>query len=279
MPPKKGKVGSVQDGANPYKMGPPRGDQRFELPNKLKEKRGGGDEWRQWSRSKLAIKMTKAANQDYYDRAFLPGEAGKEDLHNLLTTLHLANPAMEDISQPTDNPVLIEDEKKLAAEIKRYREIAASRRSSEVNAAASKPRMNLRLRLLSGEVHRSSSAIVASNYEELQQAFVDCFPWHQGVVVIEYPDGRAVHPQTASFREGDLVCFREMSPPDSNLVTDHLQTLPAGWVRMKYRPTLLALSTTLIADGVNTKHRPGDEFSDGDSSVGGGGSVTSVNYR
>jgi hypothetical protein len=276
MPPKKGS----KDGKNPYKMGPPRGDQKFEKPNKLKEKRGGGDEWRQWSRSKLAVKMTKGANQDFYDRAFIPGEAGKADMHQMLTKLHTTNPAMEDVWQPIDNPNLADDEKVLAAEIKRYREIAADRQERAAELASSKARMHLRLRLLSGEVRHGASSIIAANYEELQQAFVQCFPWHKGVVVIEYPDGRAVHPQTASFREGDLVCFREMSPPNSDLVSDHLQTLPAGWIRMKYRPTLLSLPTTLIAGEANMKPRRWDEggSDDGEHSACGGASVTSSQH-
>jgi len=273
MPPKKGSAGS-KDGSNPYKMGPPRGNQKFEQPNKMKVKRGGGDDWRQCSRSKLAVNMTKAANQDFYDKAFVPGEAGKADMDRMLTKLHSANSAMEDIWQPIDNPNLEADEKRLAVEIQRYREIAAERKEREAEVAASKARIHLRLRLLSGEICNGASGIIASNYEELQQAFVECFPWHQGIVVIEYPDGRAVHPQTASFREGDLVCFREMSPPNSDVVTDHLQTLPAGWVRMKYRPTLLALATTLIAGDANMKPRRGDEYTDdGDNSASGDASA------
>lgn len=42
-----------------YRLGAPRGDQKFEVANKIKSKRGGGDEWRQWSRSQLTREQVK----------------------------------------------------------------------------------------------------------------------------------------------------------------------------------------------------------------------------
>jgi hypothetical protein len=44
-----------------YRLGAPRGDQKFEVANKIKAKRGGGEEWRQWSRSQLAQKQVLIA--------------------------------------------------------------------------------------------------------------------------------------------------------------------------------------------------------------------------
>ena len=61
-------------GKDGYKMGPQRGDQKFELPDKLKPKRGGGDSWRQWSRPELAQRQTKLANQDFYAKAYQSDE-------------------------------------------------------------------------------------------------------------------------------------------------------------------------------------------------------------
>jgi hypothetical protein len=87
MPPKAkdsgggGKGGGGASKAGAYKSGPPRGNQKFELPNKMKEKRGGGDEWRQWSRTPLQLAMTEGAAQDFYAKAFVPGLKGKAALN------------------------------------------------------------------------------------------------------------------------------------------------------------------------------------------------------
>jgi len=115
--------------------------------------------------------------------------------------------------------------------------------------------------------------MVPRDYEELQRAFLEAFPWHVGVVCCEHPDGRAVHPQKAACGEGDLVCFREMSPPQDDLMTDQLQTLPAGWLKETYRPELLGLTSNLIAGGprekTDTEYSPWGSF----NSIGEGHSV------
>jgi len=172
----------------------------------------------------------------------------------MLRTLHAANKAMEDIRQPLENPYLEEDEKKLQKEIAKYRAIASERKSRESIIESRKDRIHLQLRLLSGDYLTGSTTRVAKNYEELMQAFLDVFPYHIGVVIPEFTDGRAIHPQTVSLEPGDVVCFRELAPPTEDLLTHHLQSLPAGWVRESYRPSLLALSTSLIAGEKNMKH-------------------------
>jgi len=235
------------DVAGKIKKGPARGDQKFELPNKMKEKRGGGDEWRQWSRSKLQRDQTEGAARDFYAKAFVPGEKGKADLNQMLTTLHVANKAMEDIRQPLDNPYLETDMKQLEKEVAKYKQIAADRVRREAAAEGRKERLHLQLRLLSGELRQGFSTIIAKSYEDLQQAFLVAFPWHIGVVVIEHPDGSAVHPQRATFGPGQVVCFRELAPPTDDLQTHILSEIPAGWVKETYRPGLLGLSTTLPA--------------------------------
>jgi hypothetical protein len=179
---------------------------------------------------------------------------GKESLNQMLRTLHAANKAMEDIRQPMENPYLEEDAKKLKKEIARYRAIAADRKARDSQMEAMKDRIHLTLRLLSGDKLTGSTTRIAKNYEELMQAFLDVFPHHIGVVIPEFADGRAVHPQTVCLEPGDVVCFRELAPPTEDLLTHYLQTLPAGWVRQTYRPSLLALSTNLIAGGPNMKH-------------------------
>ena len=179
---------------------------------------------------------------------------GKDDLHQMLTTLHVANKAMEDIRQPLDNPYLDEDEKKLALEVKRYREIAADRKARDAETQASKRRIHVQLRLLSGEYRHGISTLVPTSYEELQQAFLEAFPWHLGEVAAERPDGSALHPQRCGvFEPGQVACFREVATPTEDLLTHRLQEAPAGWARETYRPGLLALSTTLAAGGACEK--------------------------
>jgi hypothetical protein len=227
--------------------GPKRGDQKFELPNKMKEKRGGGDEWRQWSRLKLQADQTEGACRDFYAKAFVPGEKGKADLSQMLTTLHVANPAMEDIRQPLDNPYLETDHKQLEKEVAKYRQISADRARRAAAGQDVKARLHLQLRLLSGEVRQGFSTIIPKDYEALQQSFLDAFPWHVGVVVAEHPDGSAIHPQRALFVAGQVACFRELAPPTDDLATHLLSEISAGWIKETYRPGLLALSTTLAA--------------------------------
>lgn len=255
MPRKTAKGAAGGGKGQTYRLGAPRGDQKFELPNKLKETRGGGNEWRQTSRLQIARDMTAASVEDYTDKAFEPGPSGKASMKEMLESLHVANKAMEDVRQPLDNPYLGEDKAKLRHEVAQYRRIASDRAARAEEIERRKARIHLHLRLLSGERVSGYTTRVASNYEELMQGFVDVFPWHIGEVVVEYADGRAVHPQTACFRPGDEVYFRELAPPTEDLVTEHLAALPAGWVRQTYRPGLLALSTSLIAGERNPKRK------------------------
>jgi hypothetical protein len=89
MPPKakggggKAGGGGVKVGA-PYKSGPSRGNQKFELPNKMKSKRGGGDDWRQWSRTPFQIAMTEGSAHDFHAKAFVPGVKGKASLNQMV---------------------------------------------------------------------------------------------------------------------------------------------------------------------------------------------------
>ncbi len=118
-----------------------------------------------------------ASIDDFCAKAFVPGPAGKQHQHQLLVTLHTANRAMDDVRQPLDNPFLAADEKALAAEVARYRVIAAGRQARDAEAQAKKPRLRLELRLLSGETRTGQSTLVAKNYEELQRAFVAVVPF------------------------------------------------------------------------------------------------------
>jgi len=91
MPPKSkggggGKAGGGGGGkaGAPYKSGPSRGNQKFEVPNKMKEKRGGGDDWRQWSRTPFQIAMTEGSAHDFHAKAFVPGTKGKAALNQMV---------------------------------------------------------------------------------------------------------------------------------------------------------------------------------------------------
>jgi hypothetical protein len=74
MPPKNKNAKKSDSKDSRYRLGAPRGDQKFEVANKIKPKRGGGDEWRQWSRTTLAQSQTAASANDFYEKAFVPGE-------------------------------------------------------------------------------------------------------------------------------------------------------------------------------------------------------------
>lgn len=92
MPPKSkgggggGKAGGGGGGkaGAPYKSGPSRGNQKFEVPNKMKEKRGGSDDWRQWSRTPFQIAMTEGSAHDFHAKAFVPGTKGKAALNQMV---------------------------------------------------------------------------------------------------------------------------------------------------------------------------------------------------
>ena len=233
-----------------YKKGGPRGTQQHQQTF-LRTLRGGSNDWLKNSLPEDVVHQTAADIEDRRQRMFKQGTP--EDLHALGVTLSTANKHMEDIRQPLDNPFLDEEAAVLARETARYREIATDRHKRAEEILAAKPRMHLTLRLLSGEELRGTSIMIASNYEEVQQAFIEVFPWHRTPVVPEYPDGRAIHPQTAHFRAGSRLFFRELAAPTDD-VSSELQRLSAGWLKQVYRRELLALPTTLIAGGKKKHH-------------------------
>ena len=235
-----------------YRKQGPRGSQRGQL--ELEAKRGGGDDWLKQSLLPDVVFHSEAAVRDMQKHVLDCGT--RSEVHAMCVTLSTANRAMEDIRQPFDNPLMDEEAKVLAKEIARYKEIAGDRQQRAAEIEASRPRLHIRLRLLSGEVLHGKAIIIPKNYEELQQAFVQAFPWHRTPVVIEYPDGRAVHPQTVHLKPGNIIHFRELAAPTDDLPAE-LQRLPAGWLRETYRRELLELPTTLIGGekNMNPNHR------------------------
>ena len=70
------------------------------------------------------------------------------------------------------------------------------------------------------------------DYMDLQRGFATLFPWHRAVVVPEWPNGEALHPQRVasdSFEVGCTVCFREFAPPGADVLTEELQMAGAGF--------------------------------------------------
>ncbi len=153
-------------------------------------------------------------------------------MHQLLTTMHTANPAMEDIRQSLDNPSTEADARVLAKEVAAYRKMAADRTARAEAAALMKPKLHLTLRLLSGEIRQGSATLVAQNYEELMRAFLEVFPWHTNEVVVEYEvrpkSGRELR-VLSMLRDNHAQCptGRERgAPPDGGLHARRYGLLP-----------------------------------------------------